>query len=141
MRGIGALLLAGCVALSSCGGSPTPPSASLELAGAWTGSWTFPSGGATVTDTVTMTVTQNGTSVGGQWSSAGGAGGTVAFTAAANFTGTANISQTLIIGGNCSATTTITGTAAPNQIRFTLGTLTPAGLCQWASSNQFTFVK
>ena len=136
-----ALLVAGSLVLSGCGDSPTPPTTMLNLAGSWTGSWTFPSGGATVTDTVTMTVTQTGTAAGGQWTATGGAAGTVAFTAAADFTGTANISQTLIIGGNCSAATTLTGTASANQIRFTLGTLTPAGLCQWATSNQFTFTR
>jgi hypothetical protein len=86
-----------------------------------------------------MTVTQNGTSAGGQWSAAGGAAGTISFTPTADFTGSGSISQTLIIGGNCSASTTLTGTASANQIRFTLGTLTPVGLCQWATTNQFTF--
>ena len=93
-----------CVAAAcGCGspGDPTPPA--LNLAGNWTGSWTFPSGGATVSDAVTMTVTQTGTSAGGQWTATGGAAGTVSFTAAENFTGTATISQTLLTGVNCSA--------------------------------------
>jgi hypothetical protein len=133
------MLMCGFVA-SACGGSTTGPSDTpLNLAGTWTGTWTFVSGGATVTDTVTMTVTQNDTSAGGQWSGTGNVAGTVAFTPAASFTGTASISQTLIIGGNCSATTTLTGTASANQIRFTLGTLAPVNLCQWATSHTFTF--
>src|SRR5687767_4388409 len=102
-----ALLLVCGLVLSACGGSTTGPSDTpLNLAGTWTGTWTFVSGGATVSETVTMTVTQTGTSAGGQWSSgAGYIAGTVSFTPAADFTGTASISQTLIIGGNCSATT------------------------------------
>ena len=137
----GALLLACSLVLSACGGSTTGPSDTpLNLAGTWTGTWTFVSGGATVSDTVTMTVTQTGSSAGGQWSTGTGTvAGTVAFTPAADFTGTASISQTLIMGGNCSATTTLTGTASATQIRFTLGTLTPVNLCQWATSHQFTF--
>jgi hypothetical protein len=110
-----ALLLACSLLLSACGGSTTTPAPTLlSLAGAWTGTWTFVSGGATVSDTVTLTLTQNpsGGSVGGQWSAAGGAGGTVSFPATADFTGTATISQTPLTGGNCSASTTITGTAS-----------------------------
>ena len=134
-----ALLVMFALVTSSCGDSPSEPTASLNLAGTWTGTWTFVSGGATVSDAVTMTVSQNGTSAGGQWTAAGGAGGTVQFSPAADFSGTASISQTLIIGGNCNASTTISGTATSNQIRFTYGTLTPTGLCQWSASNQFTF--
>lgn len=139
MRIGAALVIAGTLALSACGDTPTGQTQTLNLAGAWAGTWTFTSGGATVTDTVTMTLSQNGSSVGGQWSAAGGAAGTVSFTAAADFTGSANISQTLIIGGNCSATTTLSGTASSNQVRFTLGPLTQVGLCQWATGHQFTF--
>jgi hypothetical protein len=130
------------LALPACGGSPTPPSSTtLNLVGTWTGTWTFVTAGATVSDTVTMTVAQipSGESVGGQWSAAGGAAGTVSFPPTAEITGTLTISQTLVTGGNCSASTTLTGTASTNQIRFTLGTLTPTGLCQWATNQQFTF--
>jgi hypothetical protein len=35
----------------------------------------------------------------------------------------------------------VTGTASASQIRFTLGTLTPVGLCQWATNQQFTFTR
>ena len=115
----------------------------LNLAGSWSGTWTFVTAGFTVSETVSMTVTQNGeTSAGGQWVTTSGAvAGTVAFPPTADFTGTANISQTLLNGVNCSATTTATGTATASQIRFTLGTLTPAGLCQWATNHSFTFTK
>ena len=130
------------LALAACGDSPTPPSpTTLNLVGTWTGTWTFVTAGATVSDTVTMTVAQtpSSESVGGQWSAAGGAAGTVSFTPTADFTGTLTISQTLVTGGNCSASTTLTGTASASQIRFTLGTLTPTGLCQWATNQQFAF--
>ena len=134
-----AFLVVFAFAISSCGDTPSGPSETMNLAGTWTGTWTFVSGGATVTDAVTMTISQNGTTAGGQRSATGGAGGTVQFSPAAEFTGTASISQTLIIGGNCSVSTTISGTASSNQIRITYGTLTPTGLCQWSASNQFTF--
>ena len=135
------LVLCGLI-LPACGNTTTTPSPTLlNLGGTWTGTWSFVSGGATVSDTVTMTLTQNPSSatVGGQWSATGNAAGTVSFAPTAEFTGTATISQTLITGGNCTATTTVTGTASTSQIQFTLGALTPAGLCQWAASNQFTF--
>ena len=125
--------------LSACGDKPTTPSPPLNLTGTWTGTWTFVSGGANVSDSVTMTLTQTGSAAGGSWSATGNAAGNVSFPATADFTGTANISQTLIIGGNCSASTTLTGTATSSQIRFTLGALTPTALCQWAPSHQFTF--
>lgn len=140
MKALCVVLIACGLVLPACGGSPaTPTPTPLNLAGTWAGTWTFLSGGATVTDAVTMMVTQNGTAAGGQWSATGGAGGTMAFAAAADFTGTASISQTLLGGVNCSASTTVTGTASSTQIRITLATLTPTGLCQWAANQQFTF--
>ena len=142
MRSRCALLLACGLVLSACGDSPTPPSPGpLNLAGTWTGTWSFVSAGTLVTDSVTMTVGQNPSSetVGGPWSATGGAAGTVSFTPTADFTGTASISQTLLTGVNCAGNTTVTGTASASQIKFTLGTLTPTGLCQWATNQQFTF--
>jgi hypothetical protein len=141
MRRAGLALIVAGLMLWACSDTPGGPTNTLSLAGAWSGTWSFSSGGAIVTDNVTMTVTQTGTAVGGQWTATGGAGGTIAFTAGSEFTGTASISQTLIIGGNCSANTTISGTATQSQIKFTLGTLTPTGLCQWSTGNQFTFSK
>ncbi len=130
--------------LPACSDSKTPPSPTpLNLAGTWTGTWAFVSAGALVTDTVTLTVGQSPSAdtVGGPWSAEGGAAGTVSFTPTADFTGTATISQTLLTGVNCSASTTVTGTASASQIRFTLGTLTPTALCQWAANQQFTFTR
>ena len=139
-----AVLLVCSLALHGCGGSNTTPSPTpLNLAGTWTGTWMFVSGGATVSDTVTLTLSQNptGDSVGGQWSATGNAAGNVSFAPTASFTGTITISQTLITGVNCSTSTTVTGTASASQIQYTLGTLTPVGLCQWAATNQFTFTR
>lgn len=143
MRNILAILIACGLALAACGGdSPTASTPqTLNLAGNWTGTWTFVSAGATVSDAVTMTVNQNpsGTSASGQWSAAGGPAGQVTFTPGATISGTASISQTLLNGVNCSTSTTFNGTASASQIQFTLGALTPTGLCQWATNHQFTF--
>lgn len=142
MKAACALVIACGLVLSACGDSPGGPSAgTLDLAGTWAGTWTFVSGGATVTDAVTMTVTQSGTSASGQWSATGGAGGVMAFSRTADFTGTATVNQTLLSGVNCSASTTTTGTASSTQIRITLAPLTPSGLCQWATNQQFTFTR
>jgi hypothetical protein len=128
---------------SACSEStPTGPSTpSLSLAGAWTGTWTFVSAGATVTDTVAMTLSQTGASVNGQWSSSGGASGTIGFSAAATISGSAAISQTLLTGATCTASTTLTGTATTTAIQFSLGSLSGTGLCQWATGHQFSFSK
>jgi len=145
MRTIGAILLvlAGGLLLPACGGSsPAGPSpAPLNLSGTWTGTWTFVTAGVTVTDAVSMTLTHTGVSAGGQWSAAGGAGGQVILTPGASLSGTSSISQTLLTGQNCSASTTLSGTASATQIQFTLGTLTPAGLCQWATNHRFAFTR
>lgn len=95
--------------------------------------------GATVVDAVTLTLTQSGSLAVGSWSAAGGAGGTISFSPGGTIAGTASISQTLISGPNCSATTSLTGTATATSVQFTLGPLTSAGLCQWAASHQFAF--
>jgi len=142
MRISGALFVACGLVVSACGNTTTTPSPTpLNLAGTWTGTWKFVSGGTNVTDTVTMTLAQNASSesVGGQWSAAGNAAGTLSFAPTAEFSGIFTISQTLITGGSCAASTTLTGTASANQILFTLGTLTPVGLCQWSATNQFAF--
>lgn len=146
MRTIGALVLvfAGSLPLLACGGSHSPASPSpapLNLGGAWTGTWTFVTAGVTVTDSVSMTLTQTGSSAGGQWSAAGGAGGQVVLTPGASLSGTSSISQTLLTGQNCSASTTLSGTASATQMQFTLGPLAPAGLCQWATNHQFRFTR
>jgi hypothetical protein len=135
------ILLACSLAFSACNGrSPAAPApVPLNLAGTWTGTWTFVSGGATVTDAATVTLAQTDTSAAGSWSSASGPGGQLAFTVGASVTGTISLSQTLLNGVNCSASTTVVGTATSTQLKFTLAALTPTGLCQWATNQQFTF--
>jgi hypothetical protein len=97
--------------------------------------------GATVVDAVTLTLTQSSSTTGGPWSASGGAAGTISFATGATFTGTASISQTLLSGPNCSASTTLSGTASATSLQFTLESLTPAGLCQWAASHQFALTR
>ena len=126
----------------TCGGSTTAPSpAAMNLGGTWTGTWTFVVAGATVVDAVTLTLTQTGSTAAGSWSAAGGAGGTISFASGGTIAGSASISQTLISGPNCSASTSITGTATATSVQFTLGPLTSAGLCQWATGHQFAFTR
>jgi len=141
MRAVIALIVACTLAVSGCGSdSPTTATpAPLNLVGTWTGTWTFMAAGATVTDAVTMTLAAAGTSVSGQWSSSSGASGTVVLTQTADVSGTATIGQTLLTGVNCSASTTLTGTASATQIRFTFAALAPTGLCQWGTNQQFTY--
>jgi hypothetical protein len=107
----------------------------------WTGTWTFTSGGAIVSDTATVTLAQTGTSASGSWSAGAGPGGQLTLTIGANISGTISVSQTLLNGVNCSASTTVAGSATSTQISFTLVALAPTGLCQWATNQQFTFTR
>lgn len=136
------LCAAAFVGTGSCGGSPTAPAApALNLAGSWTGTWSFVAGGAAVTDTVTLTLNQNGVSVGGLWAAASGPGGQLAFEAATSVSGTVSFSQTLLSGVNCSANTTVSGTASSTRLQLTVGTLPQSGLCQWPPNQQFAFTR
>lgn len=126
----------------ACGGSTTTPSPpALSLGGTWTGTWTFVAAGATVVDTVTLTLSQSGGTAAGQWSASSGPGGTISFPVGDTIAGATSISQTIITGPNCFAETTVTGTATATSLKFTLGPLTNAGLCQWAASHQFAFTR
>lgn len=126
----------------SCGGSsPAAPTQPLNLAGAWTGTWTFVTAGATVSDAASVTITQTGTSIGGLWTASNGPGGQLAFSAGTSISGTATISQVLLSGQVCTASTTLTGTASATSLQFTLGALASAGLCQWATNQQFSFTR
>ena len=137
-----ALCAAALAVTGSCGGSPTAPAApALNLAGSWTGAWTYMAGGATVADTVTLTLNQNGVSVAGLWAAASGPGGQIVFEAGASVSGTVSFSQTLLSGVNCSATTTVSGTASSTSLQFNVGTLPQSGLCQWPPNQQFVFTR
>jgi hypothetical protein len=111
----------------------------IDVAGSWSGTWQFQTGGATVTDSVTAQLTQTGTSASGTWAAAGGASGELSFTASASISGTLTISQTTVTGQTCSAMTTISGTASSSTISFTMTTPAASGICQWATGNQFSF--
>jgi hypothetical protein len=131
-----ALLLAGCGS-----GSPTSASSIFSVAGNWTGTWQFVSAGATVTDGVTATLTQDGLNAKGTWTADSGPSGQVSFTVAASLSGTLTISQTTLTGQSCSATTTLSGAGSATALDFTLTAIPPSGLCQWATSNQFSLKK
>ena len=137
VRLLAALMAAAALALLAGGcGSPNSPG-TLALSGSWSGTWQFSTSGTVVTDTVTSTVSQSSTTATGNWTSTSGATGTFSFAVAANYSGTFTIKQTTISGFQCSASTTMSGTATSNAIDFTVGTLTPNGQCQWATGNQF----
>ena len=126
---------------AGCGNSPTGPGG-FSVAGNWSGTWQYVTGGVTVTDTVTASLTQDNTgNAGGTWTAAGGASGRITFAAVSSISGSFTISQTLLSGGVCQATSTLTGTATPSTITFTVAPITGTGLCQWASSQQFSLGK
>ena len=135
-----ALVLAALVLPLACGGnSPSSPSATLNLGGAWTGSLQYVTSGVTVTDAVTATLTQTGTSVGGTWTAESGASGQFSnLTAAASVTGIVTISQTTLTGASCSATSAINGNASASSITLAVAQIQPTGICQWASGMQFS---
>ena len=136
VRGMLAMaLVAGAVA---CGGSPAAPGPpAVNVAGAWAGTWQFVTAGTTVTDTVSVSLAQNGSSVTGTWASPNGPSGQVSFTAAASIAGSFSFTQTTLTGQTCSASTTLVGTASAANLDFTTNDVVVSGLCQWATGNRF----
>ena len=92
----------------------------------------------TVTDAATATLTQNGANATGTWTAASGPTGDLSFTVGESISGTLTITQTTITGQSCTATTTLSGTASSTALDFTAMTVTPTGICQFATSNQFS---
>jgi hypothetical protein len=137
------LVAAALVAELACGSSsPTSPTPSLNLAGNWTGSWQFVTSGVTVTDAVTVTFTQTGSDVSGTWRGESGASGQFShLTAQASTTGTVTVSQTTITGTACTGTAAVTGTASASSLALTVAQIPASGVCQWASSMQFSLHK
>ena len=130
--------------VTSCGGgSMSPaPTPTLNLAGTWTGSWQFVTSGATVTDAVTATLTQTGSTATGTWTSESGATGQITnLTAQSSISGSLTISQTTLTGAACNATTSVRGTASASAIDLTVPHIPPSGVCQWGSSMQFSLHK
>jgi len=130
--------VAATAAALSCGGSPAAPSVTvIDISGSWTGTWTFSTAGATVTDTMSATFSQSDTRVQGQWSASTGPGGQLVLTEGAGLVGTVTISQVLLNGASCIASTTVTGTATSSRVQLTLGPLSSSGLCQWGTNQTF----
>jgi hypothetical protein len=134
-------ILCAAVLLSACGGSSpsAPETATVNLAGTWTGTWQYTASGASIVETVTFTLTQAGTDATGTWTSQSGVSGQVQHLAAnASTSGTLTISQPTITGPACTATAAITGTASATSINLTLAPIAPSGVCQWAAGQQFS---
>lgn len=138
-RLVPSVLLVVVAAVAGCDKAPTTPS--LSLAGAWSGTWTFTVAGATVTDAVSLTLTQTGANASGSWTSAGGPTGTVIIAPGTDITGSFRITRTLLNGQVCEANASLTGTASDTRLQFTVGALASFGLCQWATGQQFDLTR
>ena len=124
----------------ACGSNP-PTSPSPPLTGPWNGTWQYVSGGATVTDTVNATISDNGTELTGTWTSASGATGTLRFAPGPAIKGTFSIAQPWFTGGVCAGNTTLEGTASASAVDFTLAQIPPSGVCIWGSNQKFSLHK
>ena len=122
-------------------GSPVGPDG-FSLDGAWTGTWTFVSAGATVTDEVDVTLSQDDESVAtGTWVAASGPSGQITLSPTTSTTGTVTITFTTLGGQTCATTTSATGTASGSSLELVLIDPSASGLCQWSTANRFSLVK
>jgi len=123
-------------------GSPTGPDG-FSLDGAWSGTWTFVSAGATVTDQITVMLDQDDdTTASGLWTAESGPGGELTLSPRTMTTGTLTITFAALGGTTCSTTTSVTGTASGSGIE--LAIVDPSsspGICQWSTSNRFSLRK
>jgi hypothetical protein len=126
---------------ASCGGSTTSPSASLNLAGNWSGHFEYQTAGANVTDDVTMVILQPSTTATGNWTASGQTTGTVSFAAAPTVNGSFTITQTNIASATCTGTSTISGTASATDLVLTVANVTQTAACPWAAGMKFTLHK
>jgi hypothetical protein len=136
-----AALLVAVAFAASCGGSSTSPSATLNLAGNWSGRFEYQTGGVNVSDDVTMSVSQLSTTATGVFSASGLTTGTVTFPVLASFSGSFSIAQTNIASGACTGTSTVSGTAAATDLVFTVANVTQTAACPWATGMKFTLKK
>ena len=137
-RMLAAVLIA--IAATACDDdSPTGPS--VDLSGRWTGTLTFVTSGVTVTDNVSTTLSQSGSSVTGGWTTLGGTQGQFTLTAAAEITGATTISHSTITGQPCTASTSVTGTATSTRLELSLAPVTQTGVCQWAANQQMVLTR
>ena len=139
MRTIGCLVIT--LLAASCGGSTTAPSASLNLAGTWTGRFEYQTGGVNVTDDVTVAIIQLTTTANGNWSASSQTTGSFSFPAAATVAGSFTISQPNIGSAACSGSSTITGTATAADLVITVNNVTPTAACPWATAMKFILHK
>lgn len=131
--------IAALAAVAACD-SPTGPDG-FGVEGTWSGTWQFMSGGATVTDTITATFSQNGGSASGTWRASTGPSGTVDISPTSATSGTLTIIQTVLTGRVCGSSTTVTGTASGTRIELTLIDFAVDQLCPWATMNRFTLTR
>ena len=126
-------------AASACGDSPTSPS--VNLSGTWTGTWRFQTAGVTVTDDITATLTQSGTSAAGDWTAQSGPTGQLTIAVGDSISGTLTISQTMFTGQVCTGTTTIVGSATSSTLELAAAQVPSSGVCQWAAEMRFSLRK
>lgn len=138
-RILAVVVITSACALASAGCDSDMSPTRIDVAGSWTGTWQFVTGGATVTDAVTATLTQNGTNATGTWMAASGPTGELSFEVRDSINGTLTMTQTAITGQPCTATTTLSGAVTQTTLEFTTTTPIASGICQWAANNQFSF--
>ena len=134
------LALLGAVA---CGGSsssptsPTPP-APANIAGNWTGTFTFTpvGGGQRLVVATTATFTQASNAVTGQVNITGGSRVTVS-----GVVDSATLTSTMQYTGappnSCAGTASVSGTVSASQIRFTIPSISTSGTCTFFTAGDF----
>jgi len=129
----------------ACGDSPTEPGsmsqADVNVAGEWSGAWTFNAAGLSVTDDLAVSLSQSGGIVTGTWSATSGASGQIRFDATRPVSGTLTISQLLLGSTSCNGSTTIAGTASTDRIDITLADIPSQGVCQWGTGSRFVLTR
>ena len=131
---------------AACGGSsPTTPavSPSVDVAGNWTGTWSFVTSGVTVTDNVRAVFSVGGIGIVGTWTSDSGPTGTMTFStlpAGTNVPGTFTI-RTTTVTGECSAQALMTGVATGTTMDVTITSIAGAATCVWATDHRFSLKK
>jgi hypothetical protein len=113
----------------------------VNLSGAWTGTWRFQTAGVTVTDDVTATLTQSGTSAAGDWTAQSGPRGQLTLAVGDSISGTLTISQTMFTGQVCTGTATVTGSATSSTLELAAAQVPSSGVCQWAAEMRFSLRK
>ena len=135
---------------ASCGGSsPTTPatsspSSTSDVAGSWTGSWSFIASGATVTDTVHAVFTVSGAGIAGNWTSDSGPTGTMTFSSlppGTNVPGTFTIQTTTLSGVVCSAQASMYGVATATTLDVAIASIAGSAGCVWATDHRFSLKK